>query len=323
MGVERVTFACVDLPIGYVGLTDPDWHAFLASQAKVDEVNFWQPHGTRTFRAIPPRAPFFFKLRAPLRAIAGFGFFERYKALSARMAWEAFGPMNGAPTFEALLDRLRRLRQEETSRSGDFQIGCIMLSAPVFLPQESWVAPPKDWPRTGVQQGMRLDLLKGEGARVLRECMDRALVNASGWNVDRLAERPPRYGEPTEVRPRLGQGLFSFAVRDAYQNACAVTREHSMPVLEAAHIKPYALGGEHAVDNGMLLRADLHKLFDAGYVTVTPDFEFRVGERLRSEWKNGKTYYAMNGMRIALPAAGPSMPRRELLEWHSSQVFLG
>jgi hypothetical protein len=52
-----------------------------------------------------------------------------------------------------------------------------------------------------------------------------------------------RYGAPVLVPPRLGQGAFRVAVTDAYGRSCAVTREHSLPVLEAAHIQPYALGG--------------------------------------------------------------------------------
>ncbi len=87
----------MDAQKGYVGLTDPDWYSFLAQHPHVDEVNFWQPHGGRAFRAITPGAPFFFKLRAPYKSIAGFGFFERYEALPAWLAWECFGEMNGAP----------------------------------------------------------------------------------------------------------------------------------------------------------------------------------------------------------------------------------
>ena len=62
------------------------------------------------------------------------------------------------------------------------------------------------------------------------------------------------------------------------------------PVLEAAHIKPYGRGGEHRVDNGLLLRSDLHRLYDQGYVTVTADYVFKVGERLREEFRNGRSY---------------------------------
>jgi putative restriction endonuclease len=75
---------------------------------------------------------------------------------------------------------------------------------------------------------------------------------------------------------------------------CAVTKEHSIPALEAAHIKPYSLGGFHEVNNGLLLRADIHKLFDKGYVTITPDYYFKVSEHLQTEYHNGKIYYEIN-----------------------------
>jgi putative restriction endonuclease len=101
------------------------------------------------------------------------------------------------------------------------------------------------------------------------------------------AETGSRYGEPQLVRPRLGQGTFRFAVLDAY-GSCAVTTEHSRPVLDAAHIRPYGEGGGHEVANGLLLRTDLHRLFDKGYVTVSPDHRLVVSKRLRDEWHNGR-----------------------------------
>jgi putative restriction endonuclease len=51
-----------------------------------------------------------------------------------------------------------------------------------------------------------------------------------------------------------------------------VTGERTLPVLEAAHIRPYADGGRHEVANGILLPSDLRTLFDQGYVTITPDY---------------------------------------------------
>lgn len=61
---------------------------------------------------------------------------------------------------------------------------------------------------------------------------------------------------------------------DIYGRRCAVTGEKTLPALDAAHIKPYADGGEHEAKNGLLLRRDLHSLFDAGYVTVDERFRF-------------------------------------------------
>jgi len=75
-----------------------------------------------------------------------------------------------------------------------------------------------------------------------------------------------------------------IAVTSAY-GACAVSGEHSLPALEAAHVRPYADGGERALSNGLLLRADIHRLYDAGYVTVTPDYRFRVSHDLADDFR--------------------------------------
>jgi putative restriction endonuclease len=154
--------------------------------------------------------------------------------------------------------------------------------------------------------------------------MERATGGLHYWNVpdqQLVAQNFVRYGAAVEVHPRLGQGLFRVEVTDAYQRACAVTGEHSLPALEAAHILPYGQGGEHRVDNGLLLRSDLHRLYDRGYVTVTPDYVFRVSDRLRDEFQNGRSYYGLGGAKIALPEREMWRPKRELLEWHRECVF--
>jgi putative restriction endonuclease len=62
-------------------------------------------------------------------------------------------------------------------------------------------------------------------------------------------------------------------------------------------------------------------LFDAGYVTVTPDHRFVVSRRLAEEWENGRAYYAMEGRSIALPTRAADRPDPELLRWHNENVF--
>jgi putative restriction endonuclease len=128
-----------------------------------------------------------------------------------------------------------------------------------------------------------------------------------------VADDFARHVARVEVRRRLGQGLFSLVVRDAHHRACAVTGEHSLPALEAAHILPYGQGGEHRVDNGLLLRSDLHRLYDHGYVTVTPDYVLPVSDRLRDEFRNGRSYYGLDGAKIAVPMKGSVGRRREPL----------
>jgi len=302
---------------GYVATTDQDWFTFLSGRQPLEEVNFWQPsaHGFNS----PPGTPFFFKLKAPHNAIGGFGIFARYEAASVRLAWEAFGEKNGVPSLEAMARRVARYAQ--ASQGPAHLIGCIMVSTPVFFPKEAWIPQPVDW-KPNIVSGAGYDLSVGEGRRIWEACLARgAVVQASGRTA--LVAEPPaaRYGEAVLVRPRLGQGTFRVAVTGAYGGACAVSQEHSLPVLEAAHIRPYGAEGTHDVVNGLLLRADIHRLFDAGYVTVTPDRRFVVSRRLAQEWENGKAYYAMDGREIRLPGRPADRPDSELLRWHNDNVF--
>jgi putative restriction endonuclease len=94
-------------------------------------------------------------------------------------------------------------------------------------------------------------------------------------------------------------------------------------VLEASHIRPYAQGGEHRVDNGLALRTDLHRLFDRGYVTVDEHHRFVVGRRLKEDFHNGRSYYGLHGQFLQLPKLPASHPAPAALAWHREQVFLG
>jgi putative restriction endonuclease len=202
-------------------------------------------------------------------------------------------------------------------------VACIILSQPLLLPRELWIPQPTDWAKANLRYA-RYDLTDGEGLRVWRECLDRAaglmLPEAPVAVVEAHRER---FGAPTLIQPRLGQGVFRLAVTDAYGRACAVTHEHSLPALEAAHIRPYGSGGTHDITNGLLLRSDLHRLFDRGYVTVTPGHRLEVSRQLRDHFSNGKSYYPLHGQTIALPKRRNLLPSADALQWHNEQVFRG
>jgi putative restriction endonuclease len=92
--------------------------------------------------------------------------------------------------------------------------------------------------------------------------------------------------------------------------------------LEAAHIRPYGEGGEHRIDNGLLLRRDLHALFDRGYLTVSPEMDVVVSKRLKDEFHNGEEYLAMTGRRLLTPARPADRPNHEFLDWHNQHRFV-
>ena len=91
-------------------------------------------------------------------------------------------------------------------------------------------------------------------------------------------------------------------------------------MLDAAHLRPYAELGPHRLKRGILLK-DLHALFVAGYVTVTPTLELRVSRRIREEFENGRDSYAPRGRIGPGASAAGSAPVSRILEWHSDTVF--
>ena len=127
----------------YLAVTDREWFRFLRVRPDLDEVNFWQPGGTRQFRALSVGQPFLFKLHYPDHAIVGGGYLPS-------LAWEAFGEKNGASSLEEIRRRIGRYRRVPDDPLEDYRIGCILLEQPFFFFEPDWIKAPTDWgrPRT-------------------------------------------------------------------------------------------------------------------------------------------------------------------------------
>jgi putative restriction endonuclease len=81
----------------------------------------------------------------------------------------------------------------------------------------------------------------------------------------------PVFGDPRLAPHRLGQQTFEVVVLDAYHRQCSITGAHIPPVVQAAHVRQVTAGGEHRLDNGLLLRSNVHTMFDRGYGAWTSD----------------------------------------------------
>lgn len=312
----------------YVAITDWEWFQQLRSRRTLDEINFWKPGGTQHFRALQPGELLLFKLHSPRNYIVGGGLFAYSTIVPVSLAWESFGEANGADSFEQMRRRIAHYRRVPFDPLDDYAIGCVLLSNPFFLSEPDWISLPSDWPTSGVQQGKRYDLDREPGATLFRQVEHALSREASGIGFatgiaeshDELANR---YGKSVLRSPRLGQGTFRVVVTDAYQRRCAVTGEKVLPVLQAAHIRPYSNEGPHHVQNGLLLRSDLHTLFDRGYVTVTPELRLEVSRRLHEDFDNGRDYYALHGAHVRTPLREPSRPATQYLNWHNANVYRG
>ena len=110
---------------------------------------------------------------------------------------------------------------------------------------------------------------------------------------------------------RRGQWSFRQGLLVAYGSKCQVTQYTGEPALEAAHIYPYSKGGEYTNDlrNGLLLRADIHTLFDLGLLKVAPEsLQVRVMDPLVNS-----SYSTLDG--TVLQTSPDLQPSNEALEY--------
>ena len=300
-----------------VAVTDSDWFELLRQQPNLSEVNFWAPSAA-SFRALEPGELFLFKLHSPRNMIVGGGIFAYANTLPCSLAWEAFREANGAQSFPQMRARIARYRRADAGDRSDFEIGCRILTQPFFFEERDWIPVPPSWARN-IVSFKTYNTGDGEGLALWEAVNDRLGRPKFAGTADPAV----RYGEPQLIRPRLGQGAFRVLVTDVYQRRCAVTEERTLPALEAAHIRPYGEGGPHEARNGLLLRRDIHSLFDAGYVTVTPDLHFEVSRRIKEEFDNGRHYYALHGKQIIPPKDPRQRPDPVALSWHNENCYRG
>lgn len=304
----------------YIGITDSDWYNQLKA-IKPEEVNFWQPGGNTVFRVLPEEGLFLFKLHHPNNFIVGGGYFVRHSFLPVSLAWKVFGRANGVESMAQFMARIRKYRRENMSH--DPQIGCIILTQPFFLEEDDWIPVPESF-KKNIVTGKSYESSEQETAYLIDALRGRIPADAATGVLNAAAEPAERYGNPLLVKPRLGQGAFRVLVTETYHRRCAISGEKTLPVLEAAHIKPYAEHGPHLIQNGLLLRSDLHILFDQGYVTVTPDSHILISKRIRQEFENGKDYYALDGKELkVLPERTLDRPSVDFLNWHNQNRYLG
>jgi putative restriction endonuclease len=209
-------------------------------------------------------------------------------------------------------------------------IGCIVLTNPIFFEESDWIETPSNWSKS-IVQGKSYDTKDVIGNEIwtrVERLLEKYLIHKPDNEIKNqfLLEEssPPAYGNSVLTKVRLGQGAFRVLVTDAYSRRCSITGEKTLPVLEAAHIKTYAESGPHFISNGLLLRSDMHKLFDGGYLTITNDLKIEVSTRIKIEFENGREYYKYHGKDlINVPNRDINKPNQEFISWHNTNIYKG
>jgi putative restriction endonuclease len=313
----------------FIAHTHREWFDFLSrhtENGRLDEVNFWFPKSQKPPKNFRAGEPIFFRLGAPERKVAGYGFFASFQLLPLSLAWDSFGHRNGAvdrSTFHGILGRI-------TPEQMALPLACMVLLEARFWPDSRWIpwASSRGYAESGVQMG-RTDI-DPTNLELLFEAMRRDAAEAPtelGDDFEPL-DVDEREVASADIKVREGQGAFRLRLLETYRGCCAITGEHTEPVLDAAHIQGYLGPRSNHPQNGLILTKEFHALFDKGLVTIEPplrssnDYRIRVSRLIRERWKNGRRYNEFDGLPlVSLPRDPRLRPSPGALEWHREVRF--
>lgn len=164
-----------------------------------------------------------------------------------------------------------------------------------------------------------------DGERWLRKQLDIGETEEISLKFRKVVDEldPAAAGSDEDLRRRVeasivareGQGAFRKGLLDAYRERCAITGI-SEPVLDAAHIRRYMGPHSNAPSNGVLLRTDLHTLFDKHLLTIVYDagtYHVRVSDDLGADMYRDLDRQAL----AVIPRAAKDRPKAALLAEHN------
>ncbi|HEV8429807.1 MAG TPA: HNH endonuclease [Pyrinomonadaceae bacterium] len=167
------------------------------------------------------------------------------------------------------------------------------------------------------------DSLAFESERLLANLTHQSVEEMNGLNEDEL----PKEGLERErlVRVRVNQRFFRSAVLTSYESRCCITGLAIPTLLAASHIAPWAKNPNNRMNprNGLCLNLLHHKAFDAGLITITPEFRVRVSSTLiisSTGDVNHTLFQRYNDQSARLPRR--FLPEAMLLEWHNKTIFV-
>lgn len=299
-----------------VYITDPSWLSSLERTGVRQSVNFWRKD-RRSLRLLPGDL-FYFKLKGS-RSVAGRAYFREQLQLTATEAWERFREGNGAVSQSELETRAQR-----ALKMNGGSLNCLILDGLEILPTQARPQiRPGDFP--GAIQNCKF-FKQGSLPSVEASFSEpRALSTLVGAEAEASTEGQfdPRFISTIRAMAiraicvRRGQRKFRKDLLAAYNDKCCVTGETAPAILEAAHIHPYRGADTNQVANGLLLRTDLHTLFDFGLWTLEDTFTIRLSSHIISS----KSYAGYDGATIAVPNKPQLRPSKAALRFHREMIF--
>lgn len=300
------------------------WHSIVKDEyisAGSSATNFWSIKGDNTpldLAAVKPGTLVLHVLEDSGRYyVVGGGYFVKWARLSPAKAWECFGVRNGVESWEDMLTKVKERGGDENS----VLVSSILYGTFIFSRRDG-IPVPDEFTEEFNQQGIRFLLDTHEP---LGHYLDHILrERRAGMHTDEYCSdwRGIYYLAAKHVEHSDIDG-FHAAVMAAYKFKCAITGDTAIPVLDVANIQPCYSNSFQRVENGILMRCDLRRLFSEGYITLSykndNEIEVLVSKSLAS--MGAEAYLKYNGKLLSLPDDKSMWPKREYLQWHRNKCF--
>ncbi len=284
--------------------TDKNWFDFLKVSSLNSYVNFWTPTPWN-LRQLNVGNRLYFMLKDPIRKVAGFGEFYEYKNLTAVQAWNEFGYRNGRNSRQVFINSIQDYLDKNSLKFGGqaidintYQIGCIVLNNCEYWEEEHFL----DAEEQNIDFATQVVKIKYFDKY---DPFQQAVNDRDNFNIVN-EHRDDRRGE---ANIRVGQSAFKGKLLRAYNNKCCISGETIPELLEAAHIQEYRNRNSNHVQNGLLLRIDLHRLFDNYLMHIDNNYTIQI-----STIVTNPLYRQYHGQKIQLPHSVYDYPSIVALE---------
>lgn len=285
-----------------IATTDNTWTEVLNSFNLRSKVNFWTPTPWN-IKSLNRGDRLYFMLKAPIRKIGGFGEFDEYANLTIDEAWNEFGHRNGRISKDEFIKSIQKYINKNSSKVGgipiepvDYKIGCIILNNCQFW-SESEYLDVNDFNIAFANQVVTWKSFNSEDPFKHEFNHPFKLITANRPLLTSI------------VNSRIGQGRFKGEVLKAYDNRCCITRSTIPEILEAAHIQPYISKDSNHIQNGLLLRSDIHRLFDNNLICIDANYRIVVSHQIPE-------YQYLHRQILNLPRYQNQFPSQEALANH-------
>ncbi len=290
--------------------TDNNWFSNLKKEKVVDDINFWTP--TPWNLKFNEGDRWYFMLKSPIRKIGGGGYIKEYHNLTVEQAWNKYGIKNG---FYSKDDFIRSLGKHKSKNSlnkneleGSTIIGCIILYGAVFLNDDQYIDL-EDYKEISFSPNIvKYKKFNDDEDFILEKVLKGEIYNSDSEfkPVDPHTKKSKVISENSR---RDGQSEFKAALVEVYSGKCCITGESTPELLEAAHIQPYLSKKSNHLQNGLLLRTDIHKLFDKNLLYIDQGYRVHI-----SSFVNSGYYQELDGKVVSMPNHNKYYPSLSALE---------